>query len=447
MNLQTRRLIVLIFIIIFLIIAPIVLLFSLGFRYNFKKNKIEHIGSLVFSTLPNEIKIQINNKEYNKQKKNFVVNYLPNYYTVKFSKNNYHSWQENIELQADISHFFNIRLFKKSVPQQEIKTTNEDIFISSDKQNVIFTRNNYLYYNQLKNIHTPQKLIEIKNIKNVIWNKDNDKIIVFSDNSLIPIQILSLSNYAEDKIIKLKNTNTQKALWSQPDSNTIYYLLNNNFIKQDLSENTPEIIFENKENIIDFTISDKELFFVTKGMDPKKLYLYKLDVEANKNSQFITYLPISNNIELNNTLLEENTLLIKDHNNNLMYFINPKGSLENNDSIINILYNTNSCQKNTEKELICSNKFEIFHYSLQTNKKTLITRFSKKIEDIIILKNSENIFVVNNNIIKAIYLKNNSIIDIIKLDKIKKLFIDEKEENLYFWANIGNNSGIFKLEI
>ena len=116
MTLRYRRIIYLVFIAVFLIIAPIITLYSTGYRYNFKKNKIEKTGILNIDSQPRGALIYLNGQYQNKTPARFT-NLLPDRYQVKVEKDGYYPWQKDLEVKSNLTTFAkDIVLFKQNLP-------------------------------------------------------------------------------------------------------------------------------------------------------------------------------------------------------------------------------------------------------------------------------------------------------------------------------------------
>src|SRR3989338_2860476 len=61
-NLAWRRAVYVFFIIVFLIVTPLVVLYSQGYRYNFKRGKVQKTGILIISSIPKSADIYLNNQ-------------------------------------------------------------------------------------------------------------------------------------------------------------------------------------------------------------------------------------------------------------------------------------------------------------------------------------------------------------------------------------------------
>ena len=61
-NIGRRRMVYASFIIIFSILTPIIILYTQGYRYNFKRGRVQKTGILIISSIPKKADVYLNNK-------------------------------------------------------------------------------------------------------------------------------------------------------------------------------------------------------------------------------------------------------------------------------------------------------------------------------------------------------------------------------------------------
>ena len=103
-----------------------------------------------------------------------------------------------------------------------------------------------------------------------------------------------------------------------------------------------------------------------------------------------------------------------------------------------------------DKKLLYANDFEVWLFDVNESKKTLLTRISRGINNI--LWHPSNNYVIFStdktiNIIELDDREKRNIIELIKLENIKWLTLGEDGNILYFYAKIGNQEGLYKLAI
>lgn len=190
MTLRARRIIYLTFILIFVIITPVIIFYATGYRYNFKKNKIQKTGILILKSKSKDAAIYLNDKPRKEKTPARIINLIPDDYFVKLEKENFHSWQKKLTIESNITTFAeDIILFKKNLPS-EIKINPINLIsLSPDGKKLAYTLN--LEHSKEVWILTledkKEQLIYRTSNENEInfleWSPTNKKILIAISNS------------------------------------------------------------------------------------------------------------------------------------------------------------------------------------------------------------------------------------------------------------------------
>ncbi len=409
MTLRARRIIYLAFILIFTIITPTIVFYTVGYRYNFKKNKIQKTGILILNSKPKEAKIYLNDRLRKEKTPAKITNLLPDEYFIKIEKENFHPWQKKLTVESNLTTFAeDIILFKRSLPS-EIK-------ISQINSAPLFAQDNQFDRDFEKNQTSTTSKI------NLISLSPDEKKLAYTLNLEHgkEIWILTLNNKKEQLIYRTSNENKIDFLEWDPASQKILITImtSDNFKKY--------LIFdlENPEKISLYSRL-QDFYFQFKNIKNKETPVnfanYNLIEGSN---QFVTLID-----------RESQTLLIIDPKTNEKIFeTKAKGGQWFSDG----------------GKLLFFNDFELWIYNLASNEKKVITRYSKEILDAEWYLNSNYILLLTNNTIKSIeidsrYVRN--IVDLVKMDEIFEFEINKKEEVIYLLGKIGKKSGIYELEL
>jgi hypothetical protein len=121
MNIQRRRMITLLFFLTFLIAAPITIAISLGYRYDWQKNKFVKTGILTLKTNPTDVSIFINNKKVKHKRNDDIYRFtylLPNTYHIRIEKEGYLPWEKSLPVESEkVTTAFDIALFRSGAIQ------------------------------------------------------------------------------------------------------------------------------------------------------------------------------------------------------------------------------------------------------------------------------------------------------------------------------------------
>jgi WD40 repeat protein len=140
MSLRVRRIIYLIFILIFVVITPLIILYTAGYRYNFKKNKIQKTGILILKSNPKDASIYLNNQIQKEKTPARIANLLPEDYSVRLEKENFYPWQKKLTVKSKLTTFAeDIILFKKGLPAEVKIGQINSISLSPDEKKLIYT--------------------------------------------------------------------------------------------------------------------------------------------------------------------------------------------------------------------------------------------------------------------------------------------------------------------
>src|SRR3989339_689587 len=135
------------------------------------------------------------------------------------------------------------------------------------------------------------------------------------------------------------------------------------------------------------------------------------------------------------------------NDNKILYKIDPYDNFKPLRETINNITKTYWAD---DTRLLYTNDFEVWIFNLKNLQKKLLTRISQKIDNIIWHPSNNNIIYSTNKNINVIELDDRekyNITKIIELDGITNTVLNKKGDTLYFYAQIGNQKGLYKLLI
>lgn len=112
-----RKIYFLIIVVLFLVSAPLVTLYTAGYRYQWKKQRLERVGFLEVSTIPEKAQVFLDGERVATAP--YVNNsMLPGEYEVSVEKSGYHSWRKKISVRSGLSTLLrNTVLWKSGEPE------------------------------------------------------------------------------------------------------------------------------------------------------------------------------------------------------------------------------------------------------------------------------------------------------------------------------------------
>jgi WD40 repeat protein len=464
MNVGTRRIIYIFFIIVFLIIAPILILYAHGYRYNFKKFRVQKTGIIFLTSKQKDLSVYINGKLYpTALSQNLSINdLLPDEYLIRVEKEGYHSWQKKLNVYSAKTTFTNnVILLGKEPPLNLVSGKIGWADLSPDKEKLVYLlseeKDQELWLLNLENnkssLFYQFTSTKSNNQENITWAPSLKKILIDikngkENNYLVlnverPEEIISLGELGGADLGHIK--------WDESSDNILYGVKKNKLYQIDLA--TPKI-----DPIIDLEIGPSDNFLDYKIIN-RNLYYIKTD----KTSSFIlnenlndqeNLLRIKLARALNYAFIEGNDkfLTILDKENQKLFLINTEffpniAFSDKSEELIDQLEAKNALWQPGSNRLLYYNDFEIWIYDLDSNKKEIINRYSEEIEEVIWHPNYQYLAVLIGSEIKVLEISETgkNIIDLVKLEDIKNISVDALGEKLYFIGQIDKKEGLYEL--
>lgn len=119
MTYRTRIGILIGFIVLFLITTPLVILYTAGYRWNNKKDRLEKVGIIFLRSRPNNADIYLNGKLRKETTPARLRDLLSDTYQIRVSKNGYASWSKQLPVESARTTFAEgIILWKNAAPEK-----------------------------------------------------------------------------------------------------------------------------------------------------------------------------------------------------------------------------------------------------------------------------------------------------------------------------------------
>ncbi|MCK5413533.1 MAG: hypothetical protein KAI57_04135 [Candidatus Pacebacteria bacterium] len=435
-----------------------VLYYSFGYKYNLENGTTVQTGIIVMKTTPKDVTIYNNGQilENNKSITSFLSNIIKienlnkGKYNIKIEKDDYHSWEKNIEVKEGLAtSFVNIVLLKKDYDKKIIldkveKNLNLKSFWENNQRNkVIYKKGKDLNIFDIKNNNeitisiAKSGIPKNFDIKNVIWSNDGTKLIIgisIAKNS--NWYLIDLEN--ENKLSNLDNAfSNNKELRNKSNINLdefLYYTNKNNLYKLDYKTLSSEKILS---NVSSFLIQDKNVYYFSKNDNS----LYSANINDFSKVKTVTTMPddFNNLLDAKITRSKEKIFTILSSSGNL-YFINKNNEV----TFVNSFVEKAKFSDNSNK-IVYNNEHEIWIYYVnqdasQTPEKefanNLITRFSGIINNVYLYKDNEHLLYQEGNTIKFLELDDR--------DRRNVFALIEINNNNIFYAK--NSNSLFYIE-
>lgn len=422
-------------------------MYAMGYSFS-NGFKLQKTGILVIASEPKYAKIYLNGelqqdfikkiykKDDYKTTPQKIKNLTPGDYNIKLELDGYWSWEKKLTIWPGQSTFAeDVKLFKKDAPIL-LLNGEKNISANNDQTNILTWNKKEadlisLATNEIKNINLGSSTLpENQNAK---WSPNSNRIILgnflINENN----QITDLKNQ-----IDKQGKNFQ---WGDYSNDYIYYTTNAGLNKYHYSNKADTKIIDSA-NIANFFAKEDLIYFLSNEKEATILSIF--DTQKKKITNKIN-LPLSNYSFVNKN---QKLLNILDEKYNILYLLDVNSSFKQlKDSLSNISHKTYWIN---DTQMLYANDFEIWMYDLDTSRKKLITRISKKINNIFWLPTNGHILFSTSNNINVIELDDREKYNITKLiesDQIKNPILNKTGDALYFNGIINGEKGVYKLSI
>lgn len=458
MSLNFRRVLYITFIIIFILLSIIILLYSAGYSYNYKKNGFQPTGGILLEFKPKEVQVSINGEL--QKTTNFldtsykIIDLMPNEYIISISKKGRQKWKKTIKVEGEkINIIKNIILFKKgAMPTLIHQGRFANFAYSYNNKNLIFAQiqnngnSNFKIYDESTDAFSDIK-IKTSSIERqpdfIFSNKDKNVLIKTKNKNYI-------YNFALRKIInldqKIPNIKIKNLLWDRQNDYIIYFSDDDEKIyKFNLLDYKIDEFYSNNDallNFTDFDIINGELYLL--AVENNKTVLIEID-QNNKNKP-VKLLDFEHlNFEFKDS--PKNFLAIMDKKFQKLTVININTKkIIINDSATDIIW---SKKIGGDYRLAYNNNYEIYVYDFKINEKNLIGRYSQKIKQIAWHGDFNHLLFQVGDALKITDFdyKQKNIQILADQIEINDFAINFNGKKIYFIGKIGSQEGLFELEI
>lgn len=428
------------FIIAFLIMTVVVSLYASGYKFNLSwplnfNRLLQKTGMLVINTEPARAIIYLNDKPEKDSslkpwKKDYLMtpakikNLLPGEYSLRLKADGYWPYEQKIWINSGETTFVeDVNLFLENTPLLITPTPKSNLNLSPDKK--------YLYIPEAKKI-VNLKTGSIRNLNltdntSGAWQKNNKLLaagIIFD-----PLKEAGDINYAN--LIGASTTNLQLDV----DSGRLYYQ-NRNAINYFETNNKKNSLLISGKDYLDYKISQEKILTIVNENKQIQLESYSL---KNYKLEATWVLPNSGNYNFVEDI--SSYLAVYDDRNKTLYLFTAS-DIKTEPIIIRDIKNWAAMD---DQSLIYTNGFEIYIFNFNSNRSDLATRRGEEISDIIWNATGNYLIFSSPNTLNVLDFKNRNTTLLFKAEAISSPAFDDKNDTLYFWANSGQQEGVYKI--
>jgi len=450
MKLFYRRILYLAFIAAFLIITPLLILYANGYELNLKSKGLVKTGMFILDSEPRGALIYLNGRPQTAfldsvlfGKKNYLTtpakikSLAPGDYEVKIELNGYWPWQKKLTIYPGASTYAeDILLFKKDLPIPLVSGKMKKIYYSPDAAYSALFDGKW----QLANLEdsSTKDLAIVSADSPVDWSADSTKL-------LIGKYLINTANGQVSDLNKIIDLDKFNLKFSQQAGNLIYFQNQNRlFLYDNLNQEQKLLLSPSRSG--EYAINDyliKKDYFILQVSLGKKSYLeiYKTSGELAGRLD----LPESRDYLFINP--DQGLVNLYDQSHQRLYLLEPLSPLK---PLIDTLEKVTIARWLTPGKLFYANDFEIWLYDLNDKQKKLLTRLSDQIKQVAWHPSNNYIVYSTDQTINIIELDERvrrNFTELIKLNLISDLQLGSDGKNLYFYTEIGQSNGLYKLNL
>ncbi|MGI6374323.1 MAG: hypothetical protein ACOX0C_03250 [Patescibacteria group bacterium] len=463
MSKRVRDSLLIIFIILFIALSLVTSLFASGYKFHLTwplqfNRLLVKTGTLAVSSKPGRAQIFLNNKEQklfslNPWDKNYITtpgkikNLIPDEYVLEVALPDYWPYEQRVTIYPGETSFVeNITLFKQSAPLLVApEATKTSLLLSPDSK--------YLY-SQAGNLIIDLKTLDSRDFTPLLETAfpPSYQSAPFREtpenpnpSSTYPAQWLRTNKLFKSGLVidpkEAADLNYLEVIGPGTDwhydeaSNYLYYRHNLTINRFSLSQASSEVIASG-EKYLDYLPQADKLMVIVAEEDLKLRVLSLKTYESlgdwllpkNAHYRFVAnpyYLALYD--ELNQSLLLFNS-----------------NNFQASPVVINQIKAWDFVNSNL---LLYTDGYEISLLDISSQDRQLITRLSTAI-DSLIWHSSGHYFIFNNKQSLNIYnFKNNQITTLLTAQEIASPLLLAKQKLIYFWANLDEQAGVYKISL
>lgn len=358
---------------------------------------------------------------------NKIKNLPPGEYILHLEKEGYWPLEKKVMIYPGQTTFAeDFILFKRSLPLNLSLCAPQKIELSPDKKNIILPADGTAI-----NLKTEIKstLGEQSPDGKIQWSKDGAQILFGG-------RLLNLNGGQNSYNLSQLGKEANNFYWDE-SAKKIYYQANKQISCILTDNNTISTILSGSDYVA-YTVHKSLIYTIERQDDKMYLKIYNANNSLLKNS---IKLPIGDYIFSQ----DEYHLNLYDRKQKSLYLLNDYAEQPINKQLRPV----NAWQWLSPSFLMLYNDFEIYSFDLSSNRQELLIRVSETLtgaawnysKNYLVYSDANQIKIINLNLDKRVPIV------LLKAEEISGLSLDEKNQLLYFYAKIGQQAGIYKLQL
>ena len=416
-------------------------LYASGYKFNitwplqFNRLLIK-TGTISITTSPKNAFIFLDNKKQTSKtlklfKRDFistpnkVKNLLPGKYNLRLEKDNYWPIEKAVSIESGLTTTLeDIHLFRSDLPTLVYNTEINTLLLSASGDRMYLTSTQ-----EFINLKYQSFESEIdQTVLNGAWLSVDEEFFVSSTiynlNSSVTTNLLPIN---DEQVLSWKY---------DKDNNSIYYTTTSGSIyRLNKDYKTANLLLKTKQ-FLDYKQKGNSIFIISQ-LDNKK-YLQEFDISSHQELKVMELPSLGNYLFYPGN--KNGHLILYDKKNSSLYLINTNDWQKS--------FNINQVkgwETIDNHRIIYHNGWEITLLNTEDGTSSLLARVSEPIQEIT-WHGEENYFIFSTtNSLQAGDLRTNLLTTLFKTQEIGDIALDRKADILYFYADIGQQAGLYKL--
>ncbi|OGL75306.1 hypothetical protein A3E96_01405 [Candidatus Uhrbacteria bacterium RIFCSPHIGHO2_12_FULL_46_13] len=455
MTLRARRIVYSLFIAAFIVTAPLVIIYTQGYRYNLKHQRLEPTGTLVLSTIPKGATISLNGQVIKFLTPKTLQAVLPGTYTIRLSKDSYKTWEKRLKVKAGEAIFVsNVRLWRETMPKRLSQAIYQIFSPNPDTTAILLTtwsanKEQLLLFDKLSG--KPPTVIAERPMRNpsdqIIWSAQATRALVAGPDETAIVELnqnpswQSLSSFVPKTISDFRWDPEYDDLLYGSDGASVYRL--------DLSSKkiTPLVpltnVKQSKQTLTGYWIENNTLYELIQRDDDHSILRSTPLLTTNSGREMI--LPTNYPYKL---LDQKDDLIALIDSAKTMSLWRLAG-----ESLLPVFSAPNVKQAiflKTTGDLLYSSPFELWTYNPKTGAQTLLTRIAAEVDQAAWFPDGSHVIFASNH---AVFFLERDERDIrnqwmmMPFQDLVGYAVSQDGKEMYFAGTIGSDSGLWRLDL
>ncbi len=448
MHARLRIIITVLFAAAFLVTAPALILYTSGYRYNWKRQRVQKTGSLLAQTIPPGARAYLDGAPQRKVTPASFTRLLPEDYRVRLEKKGYLAWEKTLEVRSGETTFAtDIVLYKDALPRLTLDRDVAEAAWNADGRDVAFIADDGAWKELavLKNGGEPVLLARFAKDAyadaRLDWSPAGDAILftATADGSTRVLRFLPDAPSSTIAIHEGFPKGRLAARWNEDGSRIIVVSADGIFSADAGTGAVSPIRLE--DGAEDATVRGRTTYALRKTTDDEKTPIVALERISGNDAAVTAELPAGDYRFLAD---DGRRLVAEDRKRRRVVIVDPSTAAAFEFDATDASWDAKA------KRLLLWNDFEISVVDAATGDRTLITRLGTPITGCAWSPAGDGLFFATENGISFAEFDDRdrrNVIELIRFTNVGSFVVDPAANVLRFVGSVGNQKGIYERDL